>query len=284
MSAHDIPTHNGIPVPQPTPPSARANKGYTLDPLGPLHRLFVKRMEEGRDLKIIITALNSQTGTGKSTLGFYLAHQWNPIYTGQEWTADANATLNVNEFKNLYREQPTGSVLIMDEAEQLDARRHMSSDNVDFSQDWMQMRVRQVCSILTLPTVTALDSRLEELADVWINVTRRGAALVHGIKVQSYGSRGVMTKKEHRIEWPNVAKHPEMKALDKMKERHIDDQQEEEEIPDPDEIVRENTIRIAQRMRNLGCYSQRDIADAVEKSQTWVSQNTISPETQMAEA
>lgn len=273
MSTPGVPRHNGIPVPEPTLPSARAKMGYRLDPLGPLHRLFVKRMEEGRDLKIIITALNSQTGTGKSTLGFYLAHQWNPIYTDQEWTADANATLNVNEFKNLYREQPPGSVLIMDEAEQLDARRHMSSDNVDFSQDWMQMRVRQVCSILTLPTVSALDSRLEELADVWINVTRRGAAIVHGIQVQSYGSRGVMTKKEHRIEWPDVSNHPEMKRLDKMKEEHISDQADEEETIDPEEAVAEEKIRRARKMRELGD-TVSSIAERVEMSEGWVSNHT----------
>jgi hypothetical protein len=38
-------------------------------------------------------------------------------------------------------------------------------------------------SILTLPTVTPLDKRVEELADVWINVIERGYAKCNLINV-----------------------------------------------------------------------------------------------------
>jgi hypothetical protein len=99
----------------------------------------------------------------------------------------------------------------------------MSNLNVDFSHRWMLMRLKQVITILTLPSPAALDSRLEELADVWINVTRRGQGIVHGIGVQSYGGRDSFVKQAHKIEFPNVSEHPELEKLSAMKEDKMDE-------------------------------------------------------------
>jgi hypothetical protein len=225
--------------------------GWSIDPSMPLHQLFVRRMERGRDLKVIITSKDSQTGTGKTTLAFWLARQWHSMYGDGEWQAEKHATLDVDGFLDAYRELAPGSVLLMDEAEQLDARRAMSGDNVDFSHYWMMMRFNQITSMLTLPTTSALDKRLKELADIWIEVQRRGLATVHKISVGSYENGKVRTPKIQQLEWPNVADHPEMEALDEMKQAKIDrqldsltDQTSEENSDLPKEVQAEMAYNI----------------------------------------
>ena len=238
-------------------------------------------MESERDLKIIITASDAQTGVGKSTLAFSLAASWHPIYTGEQWTAEEGATYDVSEFLNRYTSATSGSVLMMEEAEQLDSRRAMAGDNVNFSHYWMAMRVRQVVSILTLPSTSALDKRLWELADVWINVKRRGLGEIHECQVNDYQAKAWREPME-RIEWPNTADHPEMQAIDQMKEDKIErglsdiDNSAEEETLDPDEIKRQQQIELAQQLRTDDDLelSGREIGDLLGKSHSWVYQNT----------
>lgn len=261
-----------------TPP--RPTCGHRIDVSTPLHQLFIDRYQKGRDLKVIITSRNSETGTGKTTLAFWLADQWHQLFAPDQWCADKHATLDIYDYLEKYRNLPKGSVLILDEAEELDARRSMASKNVDFSHYWMKMRVRQVMTILTLPSTTALDSRIEELADVWIEVQRRGKALVHDIRVNSY-SKSVQTWKAHNIQWPNVAEHPEMEALDSLKQDDLDQdikkKEKEEETPDPKEVRREQKIETAQNIREQG-KTIAEIAELVDMSEGWVSNNTEAPE------
>jgi hypothetical protein len=249
--------------------------GHTIDLDTPLHKMFLRRLSKGRDMKVIITARNAATGTGKTTLAFWLAHQWQSIWRRDEWQADDQATLDPSEFLSMYQEHEPGTCLIMDEAEGLDARRSMAQENVDFSHHWMKMRVRQVVSILTLPSATALDSRLQELADVWIEVENRGTATVHSLATNSY-SQNLMTKKQHTISWPDVSEHPQMQRLDELKQQHIDESAEEEETIDPEEAKIQEKKNTAQRLRDSGM-SAREVGDLVDRSHTWVLDNTEAP-------
>jgi hypothetical protein len=258
----------------------RAVCGWRMDPRSWLHQLYLDRMESDRDLKIIITASDAQTGVGKSTLAFSLAASWHPIYTSDQWTADDGATYDVNEFLNRYTQAKAGSVLMMEEAEQLDSRRAMAGENVNFSHYWMAMRVRQVVSILTLPSTSALDKRLWELADVWINVKRRGLGEVHECQVNDYEGKAWREPME-QVEWPNTADHPEMQAIDKLKEEKINRglsemQDDDAEEIDPKEIAREEKIEIAQQLRvdeELDL-SGAEIGEIVGRSDVWVYNNT----------
>jgi hypothetical protein len=257
-------------------------QNFRLEASAPIHQLFLKRMERDRDLKIIITAKDAETGVGKSTLAFALAASWHPMYTDESWSADDYATYDVGEYLNRYREVKPGSVLLMEEAEQLDARRSMASENVDFSHYWMAMRVRQVVSILTLPSTSALDTRLWELADVWINVECRGRATLYDIGVNSF-SGDMITKEMCGLEWPDLSSHPEMQKLDRQKaakiERglaEIDDSTDEE--TDPEDATREEKKRIAQQLRDdpeLDMNGE-EIGAIVDRSDTWVYDNTES--------
>jgi len=240
----------------------------------PLNQMRQRRLEKNRDLKVIITSRNSTTGTGKTTLAVWLALNWD-----DNWSADEKGTLSVSEYLDTYPELEPGSVLLMDEAEQLDARRSMSQDNVDFAEKWMMMRVRNVTSILTLPTASALDKRLKELADIRINVTRRGRARVYKITIDDHNTSDVREWRWHDLEWPDLSEHPEMQALDKQKQEKIDGELEagkEEDTLSPKEAKRQQKIETAQRMRDNG-KTMAEIADDVGMSEGWVSNNTKKP-------
>jgi len=245
-----------------------------IDPRCPLHQFRQKRLDKNRDLKVIITSRNSTTGTGKTTLAVWLALNWD-----QNWTAEEKGTLSVSEYLDTYKQLDRGSVLVMDEAEQLDARRSMSQDNVDFAEKWMMMRVRNVTSILTLPTASALDKRLKELADVRINVHRRGKARVYKITVDDHNTSEVREWGWHEIEWPDISEHPEMQALDEQKQAKIDGRLESDDNSgsiDPQDAVRQEKIKNAQNARNRGDTLQ-EAAEVVDMSYEWVRQNTKKP-------
>jgi len=254
-------------------------EGYRLEADSLLHQLFLKRMENDRDLKIIITAKDAQTGVGKSTLAFALAASWHPLYTDEPWSADDYATYDVGDYLQRYREVDNGTVLLMEEAEQLDSRRAMASENVDFSHYWMAMRVRQVVSILTLPSTSALDKRLWELADCWVNVECRGRASVYRIGINSFNGE-MFTEYKHDLEWPDVSSHPEMQKLDRQKEEKIerglsDINTDEPETRDADEAEREEKVRVAQSLRDSDAdLSGEEIGEIVDRSDTWVYNNT----------
>jgi len=246
--------------------------------------MFLNRMENDRDLKIIITANDAETGVGKSTLAFALAASWHPIYTGEEWSADDYATYDVGTYLDRYRDVEPGAVLLMEEAEQLDARRSMAGENVDFSHYWMAMRVRQVVSILTLPSTSALDKRLWQLADVWINVECRGRASVYDIGVNSFTGK-MTTGFVCEQEWPDLSGHPEMQKLDQKKEEKIarglsDIDSESAEKQEPEEAEREEKKRVAQELRNNDALdlNGEEIGEIVGRSDTWVYEHTEKPE------
>jgi len=156
-------------------------------------------MADKRDLKIIITSRDGQTGTGKTTLSLWLAMHFDRNgFTGNK------LTVHPYEYKDLYNEVKPGSTLLMDEGEQLDSRRSMSNKNVDFWNLWQTMRFRQVTSILTLPTTAVLDKRGKQLADIWINVIRRGEAKCHAITIGDYDS-DITTPPTERLIFPDVS-------------------------------------------------------------------------------
>lgn len=198
------------------------NTKKVLDTDTQLHHLAVKRMANGRDLKIIITAEDSETGVGKTTAAGWLAMNWTWMFSQTQWNVEDHATLSPDQYFYMTRKLPKGTVIVVDDAEELDARRSMQNMNVKFSWWWMLMRLKQIFTILTLPSPASIDSRLEELADVWINVTRRGQGICHDIGVQSYGTRDVTTEKVHKIDFPDVSNHDQMQALQKMKREKMD--------------------------------------------------------------
>jgi len=229
-----------------------------LDPQSWLAIKRANRQDDGRDLQTIITARNSSTGTGKTTLALWLALSWD------RWGFDdTKTTLHPAEYKNRVIECKPGEVLIMDEAEQIDARRSMSNVNVDLSQMLMQTRYLQVDSIFTLPTISMLDKRLIEKADVWINVIEPGLAVVHEITVEDYSGDINRIPKEE-LTWPDISQHPLKLSLDRAKARLVEEgeefNQDQGEVVDVDKKLQEQRNDMLKKVYEHSEMSQRDIA------------------------
>ena len=242
-----------------------------LNPDCKLSKLRRHRHREGRDLKVVITQRNSGTGGGKTTFAGRLCLTWE-----QGWSAEQRATLDPDEFIGKYPELPAHSCLLLDEAEELDARRSMAEQNVEFAKNWMMMRTRQIDSILTLPTASALDKRIKELADVRINVIERGLANVYKVRIDDHDTSQVRERFLHELEWPDVSERDELQSLEAMKNERIDGKVEDaksDESQDPDDARREERIKNAQRLRNKGM-TTREIGDVVGHSSSWVCNNT----------
>lgn len=284
-------------IKQPKPPAIADNKGrlHQINLDVELHRKAIERINEGRDLKVIVTAKNSQTGVGKTTLAGWLCLTWTQMLAGIPWYCNPDeptegmATLKPGEYfqiiKKVGNEFPAGTCVLVDDAEELDARRSMQNLNVEFSQRWMLMRLKQAITIITLPSPSSIDSRLEELADYWINVERRGRALVHDIRVQDYGSRDVMTQQWHWLTFHDISEHEEMQKLSQMKQDKMDEWDEaEEDGPSPKEVQTETKKEHAQRLRDMGVTIESqdpetpDIVSVVDMSQSWISKNTRAPD------
>ena len=203
-----------------------------------------QRVAEGRDLKVIITSRDGQTGTGKTTLSLWLAMHFDRHGFDAE-----KITLHPEEFHDLYNELPVGSCMLMDEGEQLDNRRSMSNKNVDFWNLWQMNRFRQITSILTLPTRSVLDKRGMELADIWINVIQRGLAKVHDISVGDYDST-VSSIPIQEIKFPDVSYLDIKKDADELKQDLVEGanyDKDEQDIVDPDKIRKEARNQVMKR-------------------------------------
>jgi hypothetical protein len=165
----------------------------------------------------------------------------------------------------------------MDEAEQVDARRSMSNKNIEFAEKWMQLRFRQVDSILTMPTISALDKRLRELSDIIIHVVDRGRAVVHQVNVGDYDGEVNMFRKEI-LRWPDISDHGIKRALDRKKERKVKGEiyedgeaQTEFEKSDIESAKKEKRDELIRSFYEDHDVSQSDIADSVGLTQPTVN-------------
>jgi hypothetical protein len=202
------------------------------DPNAFVHQIRAQRHSRGRDLKVVITQRDSETGGGKTTAAVWLALCWDE----HGWDGSEKGMTDPERFLETFPDLPKHSCLVLDEAEELDARRAMQDENIEFSKKWMKMRVRQIDSILTLPTSTALDVRIKELADIRIHVTGRGRAKVYRVTVDDR-SQEVDERFIEFWSWPDVSDHAEYYALSEAKEEDLDETGDETRDWSPKEAV-----------------------------------------------
>lgn len=244
-----------------------------------------QRYSENRDAKIIITSKGSTTGLGKSTLGIVLCY----FADAHDWTADEKGFVDVNDYVKKYKQVPEHSALLIDEIEHgADSRRAMTNENVNLSHAWATLRYRNVISVATLPSVSMLDKRLMELADLWINVVEKGKAIPHYLTINDYTGkleryqlnhprtgdvevltwpplnnadyRNMQSKKDKKVRVGEEAKTYDKKDLDKARKKAKKEKRNE-------------MIREFYNADNL-TLSQADIADVVDLSQTMVGNIT----------
>jgi len=204
-----------VDIPGDPPDPGQIPEGLT----GPFFQKIGKRKKQGRDAKILLTAKDGQTGVGKSNLSDFLAYVCDTSTTGFQ---RFKATIDPHQFLKLYGVAPKGSSVVMEEGEQFSSRRAMSSENVDAIEKWQMARVREIVSIVNLPSPKAIDSMLERLCDFWINVEIRGRARVYEKHIHPI-KRNIYYKTVQVIEWPNMDQSPTFKAMQKMKADLLDD-------------------------------------------------------------
>jgi hypothetical protein len=200
-----------------------------------IHSEFIHRLVAGRDMHVIITA-SSETGVGKTTLAFALAVLWDQA----GWHVGKASVADPSKYSRLYDDDeqvPPGSVLILDEAEKaVDARRGMSSESVELSQDFASKRYRQIFGILTAPSKGWVDKRLgSDSADYWIQAQEtdtgkpKGEAVVYRLKTNEHYEREY-SKREEVISWPILDSHPEFERLNRIKEEELEGSDEDKYI------------------------------------------------------
>jgi hypothetical protein len=235
-----------------------------------LAETYRKRRNQDRALTVVITARDNATGTGKTTLALALAKKW----AGDEWTAEDRATNRAWEYRQMVRSVPEGAVIIADEIGQMfDARRSMSEENVQVSQDWQMFRFRELTTLATLPGTSFLDRRLRQLADVLILATRRGHARVYKLKTDDM-SGDPFREHMHNVEWGPMDDDPDYQYVEDLKAERF-----EERFEESPESIEEEELRAARKegrdetIRALveEGFTQSEIAAALDLDQSTVS-------------
>lgn len=186
---------------------------------GPFFREIAARKRQGRDAKILITAKDGQTGVGKSNLSDFLGYV---LDTSESGFSPEKVTIEPGKFLSMYNQLEPGSAAVMEEGEQFDSRRAMSSKNVDAAEKWQMARVREIVSIINLPSPAEIDSRFERLADYWINVEIRGRAKVY--KKRIHPTKGkVYHETLQTLSWPNMDGSATFRRMGDIKDSLLDD-------------------------------------------------------------
>jgi|APHM01.1.fsa_nt_gi hypothetical protein len=238
---------------------------------GPFFAKIAKRKEEGRDAKILVTASDAQTGVGKSNLCDFLAYV---LDTTDEGFVEHKITIEPEEFFSAYGRLEKGSALVMEEGEQLDPRRSMSKKNVEASHSWQMERVREVTALINLPSPQFIDKRMEQLADFWVNVLRRGRARIYEKKIHDT-EKHVYYRTLQDIEWPNMDGSTTFREMDELKKQMIDGELGDGNWMPPDEHqekVEKAKKEATQRRRNellADAYKHSDLS--AREIATWPS-------------
>jgi len=185
---------------------------------GPFFQELGQRKLQGRDAKVLVTAAHGQTGLGKSNLCDFLGYVADTTPTGFQ---RRKVTIEPARFIELYGVLSPGSSMVMEEAEQFDSRRGMTTENVEGSQTWQKARVREIVALLNLPDPSMIDSRFEKLADYWINVERRGMARIYKKKIHPI-KKTVYYETLQTFEWPNMDGSETFRAMDQLKDGLLD--------------------------------------------------------------
>jgi hypothetical protein len=256
-----------------------------------MHGVFGPR--EG-GARIIVDAEGASTGVGKTSLAVSIAKLCAKAFDYSMVHDDL--TLSGQQYLNRWREHPgpeQPSVILLDElagAGAGDARRAMSTENVNLGRSWQLMRKKRVVTITTLPHWSDADKRMRRFADYRLYCLERPIGYFRPYEVTATFDRGDVRTVSYdddpdRFRFPNMASigDPLYEHVTTLKDDLLasdafdaDDVADIEDEPDPEEVEREQKVTDAQRARNKGL-STREVADIVDMSQSWVQKYTNQP-------
>lgn len=175
-----------------------------------LHDLFDRRIRANQDLVIVIDDYHARRGTGKTVSALQLAN-------GMDQTAEGitktKVSLRPEEIREAYAEEPKRSGLVLDEAE-VGASKWSAMTNVNKAlREIMSMgRIEEKYVVLNAPSFSQIDKEVQMLADVWICMTRRGQAIVHGIELNPYAGQ-ILKPKKQLIEFRDISKDHDLRDV-----------------------------------------------------------------------
>ena len=261
---------------------------------------------------VFVDAENARKGVAKTSAAVALARLFARAF-GYQLEKD-DFTLSGAQYLRRYQEHPgqeQPSVLVLDEfvgAGSGDARRAMSTQNVDFGSAWQMLRSKRVVTFATLPDWNEADPRLQKYADYRVWCRERPIGQFQAYKIETpfnAGGSGPQVRTRglgdgattQRISFPNMDAHndPFYNHLTELKDEVIhsrgwdadqlldDDAEADEETIDPDTLERQQAIKYALRLyrpwvdnrADSNCPSLRDVAQTLyngEYSPSWVSE------------
>lgn len=175
-----------------------------------LYQLYDTVVRQNRDLIVIVDDMNARRGTGKTVASMQLANAMDQTPEGLTWE---KVSLEPEEIRNAYAEQPKRSGLVFDEAEVgASNRQAMSKANQALREIMSMGRVEQKYVVINAPLKDFIDQDLQKLADVWISLTRKGAGVVHQFKWERY-SKTLMTPKKQFIEFEDIPGDHDLRSV-----------------------------------------------------------------------
>jgi len=216
------------------------------------------RLQNNRDLKVVIVARDADRGVGKTTLAVHLCRIFDLSEEG--WNVEKAVVGDVDEYTDLYEEHERKSCLLLDEAEEAAyARRAMAEENRKANMTWAKKRQWQMSSIFTLPSSSQLDKGLREMADVVIICYSNpvGRARVYKVKVDDISGKIWLNPKEE-IEFDDLDGDDDYMEMSRMKEEEASDKEEDE-----DEQTVDAQEMAASLKRNKGDLSPAQIAEMI---------------------
>lgn len=246
-------------------------------------QLYRERVEQNRDLVVLITDSSNDRGTGKTTEALRLA--WGMDRTDEKLTTD-KATIDPHPLLESYTKEPRGSSLVLDESEVgLDKYKSGSGVNRAIRELVATGRVMEKYLVLNAPADHLVDKDLKSLVDVWVLVERRGFAKVYRMDWNPHEHTQI-TPRLGTLEWDAIS-NPQLQEvydyLDAQKkarlrgeegDSYLKRSEAKEMVESAKAEAREEAKRehIARMDSRLGDLTQSDMGEVVDLSQSRVSQ------------
>jgi hypothetical protein len=167
----------------------------------PLAEFYRERVEQNRDLVILITDGSNDRGTGKTTLALQLA-------AGMDRTDEGismdQVAVDPRPLSQQYTNQPKGSSLVLDESESgMDKYNASSTVNRAIRELVSMGRIEEKYLCLNAPGDHLVDKDLKTLVDVWILIERRGYAKVYRMDYQPHAGHE-LTRGMGTLSWDPI--------------------------------------------------------------------------------
>lgn len=220
----------------------------------PLAEMYRERVEQNRDLTVLITDSSNDRGTGKTTEALRLI-------SGMDRTDDGiteeKVTLSAQPLTQAYTQLPKGSGIALDESEVgVDKYRAGSAINKAIRELVSMGRIMEKYLVLNAPGDHLIDGDLKSLVDVWVLVERRGFANVYRMDWSPHQGHE-LTRHIGTLEWdpiePGTDLHSVYEYISDEKDKRLrgeDDGDEYIKRSEAQEMVQKAKKKMATEKRN----------------------------------